>query len=169
MVKQGLNHSEIAKILKIHRTTVSRKLKKYDIRYSNNNFTYVNRNTNCSLCHNDLGSNKNNRSRCKACTTRIRRYRIKKKCVDYKGGSCIKCGYNDHLAALEFHHTEKNKDFTIAGCNSKNWEIIKLELDKCVILCSNCHRIQHSKYDDVSLIKHVENCDENKYVCNCKF
>lgn len=39
---------------------------------------------------------------------------VKKKAVEYKGGSCIKCGYNKCITALVFHHREADtKDFTV--------------------------------------------------------
>ena len=38
----------------------------------------------------------------------LRRKRTKQLAIDYKGGSCQKCGYNKNLAALEFNHLVKN-------------------------------------------------------------
>lgn len=86
--------------------------------------------------------------RCNTCISRIRRYETKKKAVEYLGGKCVRCGYDKHLAALEFHHLEPTgKDFDFGNVKSKKWESIQYELDKCILLCSNCHRIEHSKYD----------------------
>ena len=69
----------------------------------------------------------------------------KQKCVDYKGGRCAICGYNKCLAALDFHHINPNeKETAIAGIFSlKQWEYVKQELDKCICVCSNCHRELH--------------------------
>ena len=62
----------------------------------------------------------------------------------YKGGKCIECGYDKCPAALEFHHTDPSKkEFGIGGGYNRSWEVIKLELDKCVMLCSNCHHEKH--------------------------
>ena len=70
-----------------------------------------------------------------------KRKAIKQKCVEYKGDVCQHCGYHKSLNALEFHHINPSeKTATIAELCSKNWEIIKKELDKCILLCSNCHR-----------------------------
>ena len=85
---------------------------------------------------------------CNTCISRIRRYNFKNQAVVYLGGKCSKCGYNAHLAALEFHHTDNNKEFSIGAKLNKKWESIVKELDKCILLCSNCHRIEHSKYED---------------------
>lgn len=75
-----------------------------------------------------------------------RRYKLKDKAVQYKGGKCSSCGYNKYIGALEFHHrVPDNKDFEISNRNiSKKWEVVKKELDKCDLLCANCHREVHS-------------------------
>jgi len=60
------------------------------------------------------------------------------------GGKCVKCGYNKCTHALEFHHQNNNKEFTISKqWNSKTWELMKKEVKKCILLCSNCHRELH--------------------------
>jgi len=71
-----------------------------------------------------------------------RRQKVKVMAVEYLGGKCRECGYNKCVAALEFHHTNpKNKEFGIASYgHTKSWEKVKEELDKCIILCANCHR-----------------------------
>ncbi len=85
---------------------------------------------------------------CMAIIKAMGRIRLKKLCVDYKGSKCIRCDYNKCLDALEFHHTNPNtKDFNISEKRTKFLtEEIKKELDKCILLCSNCHREEHSKY-----------------------
>ena len=85
---------------------------------------------------------------CKICRVEYvqkRRVKIKVMAVEYKGGKCIKCGYDKCIAALEFHHLDENKkDFSISKKgHCKSWESVKKELDKCVILCANCHRELH--------------------------
>ena len=76
------------------------------------------------------------------------RKRTKQKLVDYKGGSCIKCGYNKCISALEFHHIDPNgKDFSIGG-KSWSFERLKIEVDKCILVCSNCHREIHEEIDN---------------------
>jgi len=73
------------------------------------------------------------------------RKRKKIELVKYKGGKCEKCGYNKCIYALEFHHLYPNdKDFTISG-KSWSFERLKKEVDKCIMVCSNCHtEIHHS-------------------------
>ena len=71
------------------------------------------------------------------------RKRTKKRAVEYLGGSCTKCGYKAFLEVLAFHHKDPTKkDFSI-GSSGKGWGTIQGELDKCVLLCSNCHIETH--------------------------
>jgi len=71
-----------------------------------------------------------------------RRKKIKELAVAYKGGKCEICGYNRCIAALEFHHKDPTqKEFGIASKGyTRSWERVKAELDKCQLVCSNCHR-----------------------------
>ena len=86
---------------------------------------------------------------CKACTkiqTVSRQRALKKKAVDYKGGRCQLCGYNKYLGSLEFHHLDpKQKDFTVSKFKKYSFEYLKAELDKCILVCSNCHREIHGQ------------------------
>lgn len=72
---------------------------------------------------------------------------IKKWGLEYKGHSCQCCGYDACTEALEFHHVdETTKSFNLSDHNIKlDWPIIKKELDKCIVVCANCHREIHAK------------------------
>jgi DNA-binding CsgD family transcriptional regulator len=73
------------------------------------------------------------------------RVKVKEKLVKYKGGCCEKCGYNKCINALEFHHTNPNqKEFAISG-KSYSFERLKSEVDKCMLVCSNCHKEIHEE------------------------
>ena len=78
---------------------------------------------------------------------KLKRKNIKLQAIEYKGGKCEVCGYNRCVDALEFHHIDPSqKDFSISrDGNTRSWDKIKDELDKCVLLCSNCHREEHAK------------------------
>lgn len=88
---------------------------------------------------------------CKSCNNRnvlMRQRQFKKICVDYKGGKCIKCGYDKCIAGLEFHHRDPSqKDFTIGQNKNYSEECMKNkiypELDKCDLVCRNCHAEIH--------------------------
>ena len=72
------------------------------------------------------------------------RKRKKKTLVEYKGGKCQCCGYSKCIEALEFHHLDPNiKSFTISG-KSKSFNSLKSEVDKCILVCSNCHKEIHA-------------------------
>ena len=74
------------------------------------------------------------------------RVAMKHRAVAYLGGKCIKCGFDKHDAALEFHHRDgSSKEFNLAPMLMCSWEKIKAELDKCDLMCSNCHHIWHYK------------------------
>lgn len=67
------------------------------------------------------------------------RKRTKVKLVEYKGGCCCRCGYNKSMNVLQFHHLDPaKKDFTIGG-KSWSYERLKEEVDKCILVCANCH------------------------------
>ena len=73
--------------------------------------------------------------------------KFKQECVDYKGGKCCRCGYKKCLGALEFHHRDPSqKDFAVGSIKKETLtDKIKSELDKCDLLCSNCHKEEHYK------------------------
>ena len=66
--------------------------------------------------------------------------------VEYKGGRCQVCGYDRCIEALEFHHLDPTqKDFGISHKGyTRSWEKVKEEVDKCILLCANCHREFHA-------------------------
>jgi len=70
------------------------------------------------------------------------RRKRKKLLVEYKGGKCEICGYNKCIGALEFHHKNPiEKNFGIAKKGTtKSWKKDKKEVDKCILICANCHR-----------------------------
>ncbi len=79
------------------------------------------------------------------------RHRLKQKALAYKGNKCEKCGYDKCARALEFHHLDSTeKEFGISQKGyTRPWGAIQKELDKCLLLCSNCHAEIHDKEDPV--------------------
>ena len=79
-----------------------------------------------------------------------KRYRgkVRQRIWDIKvGGECVRCGYGEHPAALDFHHRDPSqKEFSIADINRAGLsaENIQAEIDKCDLICANCHRIEHA-------------------------
>lgn len=107
---------------------------------------------NCVICEKKINQLQfRKRTRCNACNTKIRRLRTKLKAIELLGGKCVRCGYKEHPAALEFHHKiPQLKNFEINTVANKSWNKIHGELLKCELLCSNCHRIEHSvRFDEI--------------------
>ncbi|QDP62759.1 MAG: hypothetical protein Tp158DCM1229571_73 [Prokaryotic dsDNA virus sp.] len=60
---------------------------------------------------------------------------------------CNHCGYSDYRA-IDFHHTQGDKEANISTMVRYGyaWSRIEDELNKCIPLCCNCHRIEHELY-----------------------
>lgn len=79
---------------------------------------------------------------------KIYRNKVKDKAVQYKGGKCCVCGYNKCNQALEFHHLNpEEKEFTISG-GTRSFEFMKEELNKCILVCRNCHSEIHAGFHE---------------------
>lgn len=89
----------------------------------------------CKQCHSQHASND-----WKVKVTRrwywINKYKIAK--------GCSVCGYNNHAVCLDFHHVEQKTD-NINSIKSGKLQKLFKEIRKCVLLCANCHRIEHYK------------------------
>ena len=73
----------------------------------------------------------------------------KERAVECFGGKCGICGYNKCISSLEFHHLDDtSKDFAIAK-KIVSWKRTVAEVQKCVMLCSNCHREVHYGVTDI--------------------
>ena len=83
-----------------------------------------------------------------------RRKKLKELAVEYKGGKCQNpsCGYDRCMEAMDFHHINpEEKDFGISSKGfTRSWDKVKQELDKCVMLCANCHREVHAGVLDIN-------------------
>jgi hypothetical protein len=109
-------------------------------------------NTRCIECSR-VYSAKNQRNRSKN-RNEYRRKKIierKRKAVEYLGGSCSRCGYNKSLVALTFHHRNpEEKENTIGALREQSWDKLKEELDKCDLLCFNCHMELHAEENELN-------------------
>jgi tetratricopeptide (TPR) repeat protein/transcriptional regulator with XRE-family HTH domain len=102
------------------------------------------------------------RTQCQPCADEniqkgVERWRVliktlKQKAVEYLGGKCIDCGLETHIVAVyDFPHVQADvKEAGIANLIRKahQWERVRKELDKCILLCANSHRIRHALEQD---------------------
>ena len=115
-----------------------------------------------------------------AINQKLRGLKRKYSAILEKGGKCQICGYNKNISALEFHHRNpKEKYFTldIRAFANKRLNLIKVELEKCDLLCSNCHKELHHPQLNISnlenQLKEIEqhrvifehNINVYKYIC----
>lgn len=69
--------------------------------------------------------------------------------INYKGGVCVQCGYKytgENAAAFDFHHVnpvEKDTNLRMANSLAR----LQKEVEKCILLCSNCHRVLHASQE----------------------
>lgn len=72
--------------------------------------------------------------------------------VEYKGGKCVFCKYSKCPNSLSFHHLDPSeKDPGFNNKKGRCFERMKKELDKCILVCSNCHGEIHAGMRDEDL------------------
>ena len=85
---------------------------------------------------------------CKKCHT-TRSYAIQKQrrldAIAYKGGKCEHCGYDKYHGALQFHHKDPTQKDPKAFKKTVKQETYFAEVDKCLLLCANCHAEEHER------------------------
>lgn len=103
--------------------------------------------------------------RCTLCRTeRVENHRRKRKklLVDMKGGKCERCGYDKCIDALEFHHLNpQEKDFGLSDGRTRSFSRVKEELNKCILVCSNCHKEIHSEIRQTNMKNLLKEVEEN--------
>lgn len=84
---------------------------------------------------------------CNSCTVNKRRDGNKQWALDYKGGACQNCGYDKCARALCFHHLDPSKKEMEINSSfaARSQKVRQAELDKCILLCANCHMEVHDE------------------------
>lgn len=96
---------------------------------------------------------------------RLRGLKRKIEAINSLGGKCSICGYNKNIASLEFHHLDPSKkDFQLDARKFANSspQIIKDELAKCILVCSNCHQEIHNPDLTFELIEKMQEVKTKK-------
>ena len=156
LVKQGLGIRPIANALKTSPTNVRYWIRKFGLELSQKPFGrgyvmprmpykcgqcgetnpsqfYGNKHKICGPCHNAYNIKQGQEKRLRA--------------VKELGGQCYVCRYDRHSCALDFHHLDpKAKDPNFRSMRGWSWEHILVELEKCVLLCKNCHAAIHNGF-----------------------
>ena len=145
LVSDGFSTREIAVKLKCSQTNVRYFLNTYNLRTnktlkkahclkcgeSDASKFYGRRKDYCGKCHNQ--------------DVKARGHSKRLKALDYLGGECKACGFDKYKTALDIHHLDPNqKDDNFASMRGWSWERIQIELDKCILLCRNCHSAVHN-------------------------
>jgi hypothetical protein len=74
-----------------------------------------------------------------------RQQTIKDALIDAMGGSCQRCNGVFPSAAFDFHHVGDKDNNPSALISNASVERIAAEIERCVLLCANCHRIEHAR------------------------
>lgn len=166
LVNLRMSTYKIADFLKCSQSTVKHWLKKYGLKTNPQYDCYAKTTEGkiiegyriCSKCKISKETNSKNfyinkrtkevHSWCKSCNNSATMDKIrarKQDLVNYKGGKCCVCGYNKYVGALDFHHTDPSiKEFNISQLRTYSFDKLKIEADKCVLLCRNCHAEIHA-------------------------
>lgn len=94
------------------------------------------------------------KSRCRTCQSKLNEQnRVQRRLegISYLGGKCAYCGYDKCRAALEFHHLDPDEKDPVGLDPARSKKKFFEELDKCILLCSNCHREEHYKVGSESV------------------
>lgn len=163
LISQGLTQREIANKLKFGQSTIKHWLKKYNLVTSRSKkclpICKVGYKI-CKSCNKELPIKEFykiktgclHRSNCKICENKsmIHKQRTTRiKMIRFKGSKCNKCKLeltDENQSVFEFHHIDPTlKDKNYKSIKGWSWKKIEKELEKCEILCANCHRIEHAR------------------------
>lgn len=82
-------------------------------------------------------------------------WQLKTQFIAIKGGKCERCGGLFHPSVYDFHHRDPSKkkfNLSIDRLANRATDLIMKELEKCSLLCSNCHREVHL-FNDLRFIE----------------
>jgi hypothetical protein len=154
LVLKGLSLRAIAKLLDTSTTNVRYWVRKYDLELKQKPFgsgyvppqaAYL-----CSGCGETEPSKFYGHKR-KVCGSCHNAYNIKQgqekrlRAVRELGGRCFGCGFDRYTCSLDIHHKNpRAKDPNFRSLRGWSWEHISAELQKCILVCKNCHAAIHA-------------------------
>lgn len=155
LISKRLTIDQISTTLKISAATIRRRLAAFDLRTNPIQSFHNNGICGCKKCGNNdkehFYRRRNGKLRtdlCKKCFCQrtVRRSIINKiKLVKHFGCICNGCGFKTKfLSVYDFHHPDRAlKSSAPSKLLRYSWKRIIAELGKCIMLCANCHRIEH--------------------------
>lgn len=106
----------------------------------------------CRVCTKQQSKDYYQRNKSKVVQAVVRRNKeyVKQRVENYQQFKqqlcCLHCGEADPIC-LDFHHTDPSQKDGIVShmMASKPWDVVLQEIEKCLVLCSNCHRKEHRR------------------------
>ncbi len=90
----------------------------------------------CRTCHNKQNAKANKKRH------QVRRAKL----LTLLGNKCKHCLQMFPHVAMDLHHLNpKGKDFSFNNLQGRAWSRVITEAKKCILLCANCHRIEHER------------------------
>lgn len=145
-IQSGLSTYELASEFKTSQTNIRYHLKKMNLKTD----TSVKRKHKCSVCGSQnpeefYGHKRTTCGKCHKNDVLSRGQEKRLMALEYLGGKCKVCEFSKYKTALDIHHLDpKQKDSNFASMRGWSWNRIQSELDKCILLCKNCHSAFHN-------------------------
>jgi hypothetical protein len=164
LITEGKTIAKMAEELNVSITTLKKYLNRYGlktVRFRSNNVGMP-----CKICKKTLTGRQqsfcSNKCRCNYNNHHVndgegnktyyvqkeKGYVIKREFIEMKGGGCMICGYKKSLRALTFHHRDPStKEFVldVRHLSNRSYSKCLAEMEKCDLLCFNCHMELHEK------------------------
>lgn len=182
LVNEGKSIQELSVFFNKSKTSIRHWLTKYNLKTTgkagNKAVEIINNQKNCGRCNRILdiccfGTRTDRKGKprtyCMSCetdSTLTNEHKLKDTAIAYLGGKCEVCDVIGDRRIYDFHHTRpEHKDFNISSAKSLTFNKIINELDKCVLVCANCHQeihIEIAKKNNATVKENTERWNNNK-------
>lgn len=90
------------------------------------------------------------------------RKKVELKLIEHLKANPCPCG-ETNILTLQFDHLRDKKfEISLGICRAYTWEKLKVEIDKCQVLCANCHIIKTSHQVNNWKVKWLASSDSNR-------